>query len=271
MITHHTILGVATVLYVALFFIHILYFAARRTGIMSVAWYLLYATLIIQAAGIGMRWAESYRLGIGHAPLSNYYESLIFFSWSIGFLVVVMKKRLYYPVITFVATAMALALMAYASLSPGVNRGIQPLIPALQSNWLHVHVITCFLAYASFVVSFICGGLYFFRSWGIVPGEDKLEDINYRSIIIGFSMLTSGILTGAVWAHYAWGTYWSWDPKETWSLITWIVYALVLHLRFTGGWRGKRTAVLSVIGFASVIMTYFGVNFFLAGLHSYAT
>jgi len=84
-------------------------------------------------------------------------------------------------------------------------------------------------------------------------------------------MLTSGILTGAVWAHYAWGTYWSWDPKETWSLITWIVYALVLHLRFAGGWRGRRTAVLSIIGFASVIMTYFGVNFFLAGLHSYAT
>jgi cytochrome c-type biogenesis protein CcsB len=84
-------------------------------------------------------------------------------------------------------------------------------------------------------------------------------------------MLTSGILTGAVWAHYAWGSYWSWDPKETWSLITWIVYALILHLRFTGGLRGRRTALLSIIGFASVVMTYFGVNFFLAGLHSYAT
>lgn len=115
------------------------------------------------------------------------------------------------------------------------------------------------------------GGLYFIRSKWIVPSGEILEEINYRSIIIGFFMLSSGILTGAVWAHYAWGSYWSWDPKETWSLITWIVYALFLHARFVRGWKGRRMAALSVIGFACVIMTYFGVNFFLSGLHSYAT
>ncbi len=218
-----------------------------------------------------MRWAHSYRLGIGHIPLSNYYESLIFFSWSVSVLMICMRKRRRYPVVTFISAGMSLALMAYASLSSGVERAIQPLIPALQSNWLHIHVITCFLGYAAFAVSFICGALYFFSPGGIIPARENLEDINYRSIIIGFSMLTSGILTGAVWAHFAWGSYWSWDPKETWSLITWIIYALVLHLRFSGGLKGKRIAILSIVGFASVIMTYFGVNFFLAGLHSYAT
>lgn len=271
MISQHTVLGAATILYVLLFFLHALYFALRKDRVMAAVWYVLYAAFAVHSAGIALRWAESYRLGIGHAPLSNYYESLIFFSWSISLLLVTMRKRLSYPVITFIATALSLFLIAYASLSPSVQKGIQPLIPALQSNWLHVHVITCFLAYAAFVISFVAGGLYFIRSKGIVPSGEILEEINYRSIIIGFFMLSSGILTGAVWAHYAWGSYWSWDPKETWSLITWIVYALFLHARFVRGWKGRRMAALSVIGFACVIMTYFGVNFFLSGLHSYAT
>ena len=98
-----------------------------------------------------------------------------------------------------------------------------------------------------------------------------LEEINYKSIIIGFPMLTSGILTGAVWAQYAWGSYWSWDPKETWSLITWIIYALFLHVRTTRGWKGKTSAIVSMVGFLSVMVTYFVVNFILSGLHSYAT
>ena len=271
MITDHTLLGLATIMYLGLVFFHILYFVWQKKTLLSAVQYALYATVAVQAAGILVRWAISYRLGIGHVPLSNYYESLIFFSWSLSVFMICMRKRRLYPVITFIAAGISLMLMAYASLSPGVERGIQPLIPALQSNWLHIHVITCFLGYAAFAVSFICGVLYFFGPGGIVPTRENLEDINYRSIIIGFSMLTSGILTGAVWAHFAWGSYWSWDPKETWSLITWIIYALVLHLRITGGLKGKRIAILSVVGFASVIMTYFGVNFFLAGLHSYAT
>jgi len=160
MITHHAILGVATILYLALFFLYILYFSVGKKGILTVAWYCLLATFAVQTAGIGLRWVESYRLGIGHAPLSNFYESLIVFSWSISLLVMIMRKRLY-PVITFAAGAASLGLMAYASLFPGVERGIQPLIPALQSNWLHVHVITCFLAYAAFLVSFVAGGALF--------------------------------------------------------------------------------------------------------------
>jgi ABC-type transport system involved in cytochrome c biogenesis permease subunit len=161
--------------------------------------------------------------------------------------------------------------MGFASISPSVERGIQPLVPALKSNWLHIHVITCFMAYAAFAISFICSVLYLVgRKWETLPLK-MLEEINYKSIIIGFPMLTSGILTGAVWAQYAWGSYWRWDPKETWSLITWIVYALFLHVRQTRNWKGKTAAIVSVLGFLSVIFNYFVVNFVLSGLHSYAT
>ena len=104
-----------------------------------------------------------------------------------------------------------------------------------------------------------------------MPRTAVLEDISYRMVLIGFLMLSVGIITGAVWAHSAWGTYWSWDPKETWSLITWFVYAAFLHARLVRGWEGQRVAVLSIVGFACVLFTYFGVNFLLRGLHSYGT
>lgn len=267
----HKILGVVTLLYLSIFFLHILYFAVKKEKMLSFMWILLYITLGLHAAGLVARWVESYRLGIGHAPLSNFYESLIFYAWCIGFVLVILKKRLTFPIITMMASLIALGFMGYASISSSVERKIQPLIPALQSNWLHIHVITCFIAYSAFVISFICGLLYLIKWKNVVPPKEMLEEINYRSVVVGFPMLSAGILTGAVWAHYAWGSYWSWDPKETWSLITWIIYALFLHARFVKGWKGKRIAFISIIGFLSVIFTYFGVNFILSGLHSYAT
>jgi cytochrome c-type biogenesis protein CcsB len=142
---------------------------------------------------------------------------------------------------------------------------------------LAIHVITCFLGYASFAVSFGISILYLIRDkkggekkiskW--LPPPSILDEINYKSIVIGFPMLTLGIVTGAAWANYAWGGYWSWDPKETWSLITWFVYAAFLHARFTRDWRGRKAAVLSIFGFAAVLFTYFGVNYLISGLHSY--
>ncbi|MGD0229318.1 MAG: cytochrome c biogenesis protein [Syntrophorhabdales bacterium] len=262
------LLGIVMLVYLALFVIHLIYFATKKAGVLGVMWALLIVAFGLHSVGLAGRWVESYSLGIGHAPLSNFYESLIFYAWCIALVLIVMKKRLVsVPLITMFATLTAVLFMAYASLSPSVDRRIQPLIPALQSNWLHVHVFTCFIAYASFAISFLCGLLYMFKPKAI-PAE-KLEELNYQSIMVGFPMLTAGILTGAVWAHYAWGAYWSWDPKETWSLITWIVYALFLHARLTRGWKGRRIALLSIIGFMSVIFTYLGVNFILAGLHSY--
>jgi ABC-type transport system involved in cytochrome c biogenesis permease subunit len=149
-----------------------------------------------------------------------------------------------------------------ALLLPGKYKEIIPLVPALQSYWLFFHVALCFLAYGSFAVSFGVSLSYLFTR------EVSLDELTYRSIAIGFVLLALGIITGAVWAHYAWGAYWSWDPKETWALITWLIYALYLHLRAIG-WRKKRSAWLAIIGFFAVIFTYLGVNFLLPGLHSY--
>jgi ABC-type transport system involved in cytochrome c biogenesis permease subunit len=265
------ILGVATLLYLFLCFTHLLYFVLRKERIILFIWIILWTTLCLLTAGLTLRWVESYRLGIGHVPLSNLYESLIFYAWCVNLLMVLMRRRLHHPAITCLVSLVALFLLGFASLSPSVERGIQPLVPALQSNWLHIHVATCFIAYAAFAISFVAGTLYLIGQKGPIPPRDVLEEINYKCIIIGFPMLTSGILTGAVWAHYAWGSYWSWDPKETWSLITWIIYAVFLHARTMRGWKGKTSAIVSMVGFASVMVTYFVVNFILSGLHSYAS
>ena len=214
--------------------------------------------------------ALPYPHGPGHAPLSNFYESLIFYAWCITLTVILLKKKLSVPIITVLPRSLPSSSWATPPCHPRWTGRSQPLIPALQSNWLHVHVFACFIAYASFAISFLCGLFYLFRLKGM-PAREKLEEMNYQSVMVGFPMLTAGILTGAVWANYAWGAYWSWDPKETWSLITWIVYALFLHARFTRGWKGRRLAVLSIVGFLSVIFTYIGVNFVLSGLHSYGS
>jgi len=265
------ILGVATLLYLFLCFTHLLYFVLRKERIILFIRIILWTTLGLLTAGLALRWVESYRLGIGHIPLSNLYESLIFYAWCVNLLMVLMRRRLHHPALTGLVSLAALLLLGFASISPSVEKGIQPLVPALQSNWLHIHVATCFIAYAAFTVSFVAGTLYLIGQKGPIPPRDVLEEINYKCIIIGFPMLTSGILTGAVWAHYAWGSYWSWDPKETWSLITWIIYAVFLHARTMRGWKGKTSAIVSMVGFASVMTTYFLVNFILSGLHSYAS
>lgn len=241
-----------------------------------------YAGLLVQTVAIGLRWKESYDMGVGHAPMSNLYESIVFFSWTIVLLFAYIDIRYKYRIIGAFVIPFALLGMAWAQL--GMNTGIEPLVPALQSNWLLYHVITCFLGYAAFAVA--CGISIMYLIKTAIEGTDSsassagglmsmfpplkvLDDLNYRAIMIGFPLLTLGIITGAAWANYAWGTYWSWDPKETWSLIVWFVYAAFLHARITKGWVGKRAAWLSVIGFAATIFCYLGVNLFLSGLHSY--
>jgi cytochrome c-type biogenesis protein CcsB len=225
------------------------------------------------------RWVESHQLDIGHAPLANFYESLLFFSWAvicISYLVFWRQVRDY--VGSFIAI-LACLLLAYASFG-GHASEIMPLMPALKSNWLIIHVVTCFLAYAAFALACGAAMLYFFQARSSqspankkksVLGLQEMDDLIYRAIMIGFFLLTLGIITGAVWAESAWGRYWSWDPKETWSLITWLIYAGLLHARLARGWQGKRIAALALVGFAAVLFTYFGVSFLLPGLHAYLT
>jgi ABC-type transport system involved in cytochrome c biogenesis permease subunit len=224
----------------------------------------LVAGVLIQTIYMAMRWHIAMR-----PPFSNMFESLVLFAWAIVIVYLVVRMRIRIPVLG-AATALGVVLtLAYAS---GEEADIRPLIPALQSNWLSVHVFTCFLGYAGFAVSFLAA-LSFLASGGMkleADTRDALEAIEGKTIAFGFLFLSVGIITGSVWANSAWGTYWSWDPKETWSLITWFVYAVYLHLRFMRGWGGKRAAWVSALGFAAVLFTYFGVNFWLKGLHSYA-
>jgi cytochrome c-type biogenesis protein CcsB len=231
-------------------------------------------------AGILLRWRESYQIGYGHAPLSNLYESLVFAAWAIMLIYLVMEYRTKQRALGVFPALFAFLAMAYASFSTSVSSKIQPLLPALKSNWLIAHVVTCFLGYAAFAISCGISILYIVRnsrpetSGGastLLPDLRQLDELNYQMVLFGFLWLSLGIITGSVWADLAWGTYWSWDPKETWSLITWLIYAALLHARTMKGWRGSRVAWLSIIGFGCVLFTYFGANFLLGGLHSYAT
>jgi cytochrome c-type biogenesis protein CcsB len=275
-------LSSVTFLYLLCTVLYFNYLAFRSERLGKIAGGLSWITLLLHTAAILLRWVESYQLGIGHAPLSNMYESLVFFSWCIAVLYLLWEWKLNSRILGAFAMPFAFLFIAYASLAPGVSDRIDPLIPALQSNWLHVHVITCFLSYASFALSCGISILYLLKLRqkekgqkeaslpALFPPLDSLDALIYKTIAVGFPLLTIGIVTGAAWANYAWGSYWSWDPKETWSLITWFVYAIFLHARFAREWRGKCTAALSIIGFAAVIFTYFGVNYVLSGLHSYA-
>ena len=270
-----TLFGWLFFIYLGAFVLHVLHIVLDRESFRIAGLLCAASGLAAQSAAIVLRWVESYRLGIGHAPLSNFYESLVFFSWSVIVVSLLMRRQTMGGIIGSLGTLVAFLMLAYASLSENVTGEIQPLIPALQSNWLASHVISSFLAYACFAVSFCVSLLYLIRLTtsgrlaAFLPGEDVLDDVTYRMISIGFVLLTLGIITGAAWAERAWGRYWGWDPKETWSLITWLIYGTFLHARIARGWKGTRMCILSLIGFAAVIFTYLGVNYILAGLHSY--
>ncbi len=273
------ILSYTTFVYFGAFMAYLLGMVMNRAFLSRLGTYLSLLGFTAQTLAIILRWVESYEMGIGHAPLSNLYESLVFFSWTLMLLYLILEWRTKNRTFGTFVTPLVFLAMAYASFSPNISSQIQPLIPALKSNWLISHVITCFFGYAAFAMSFGVSIMYLLkrldtaekdnRFLRLIPSTAILDDLNYQMIVIGFLMLTLGIITGSVWAHSAWGTYWSWDPKETWSLITWLIYASVIHARLVRGWKGKRIAILSIVGFACVLFTYFGVNY-LAGLHSYA-
>ena len=273
------ILSYVTFVYFAAFTLYLMMMVMGKSIYGRLAtWTSAVGLLVHFLAGV-LRWVESYRLGIGHAPLSNLYESLIFFAWTIILLYLLVEWKTKNKSLGVFVTPLAFLAMAYASYSPTISSRIQPLVPALKSNWLIAHVITCFFGYAAFALSFGLSIMYLLKRLDkgerrspflkLIPEGRTLDEVNYQMVVIGFLMLSLGIITGSVWAHSAWGSYWSWDPKETWSLITWLVYASVLHSRMVRGWKGKRIAILCFVGFSCVLFTYFGVNY-LAGLHSYA-
>ena len=213
----------------------------------------------------------------GHFPITNLHESLSFFAWAVALLILIVYRR--YHISVLFAFAIPIVVL-FLTLSLTTPLGLLPLPPILRSIWLPIHVILSFLGDAFFALTFCVSLMYLIqerhikqkkmgRMMSLLPSLALLDQLNYRLLTIGFPLLTLGIITGSIWAEYAWGSYWSWDPKETWSLITWLVYAALLHQRLTVGWRGKKAAWVAIVGFALVLFTFLGVNLLLSGLHSY--
>jgi cytochrome c-type biogenesis protein CcsB len=241
---------------------------------------------LIFALTLLLRW-----IGENYFPLSNLYESLIFLSWGISTIHLFIEYQTKSRLIGAIATPIMFFLSGFSSLTlPTDMQKALPLVPSLQSNWLMMHVTMMMISYATLIVGSLLSILYLAfnlvqqRSTITVTKNDtvmttsnlsKLSllqtvDIwSYRIIGLGFPFLTIGIISGAVWANEAWGSYWSWDPKETWALITWLVFAMYLHSRLLKGWQGEKAAFLGSFGFFVIWICYLGVNFLGKGLHSY--
>lgn len=221
-----------------------------------VAAFLLNTILVVN------RWTEA-----GHAPFSNLYESLVFYAWSVGFAYLVLEYLYGLRIVGALSAVMIMLLLLYASTT---DETIKPLMPALQSNWLTIHVVTYFIGYGALGISFITA-LLFLGSWmrsGKNPGETTLgfEKLSYKIVAFGFPFLTLGLVTGAVWANKAWGTYWSWDPKETWSLITWLIYLGYLHLPLALPRMNIDKAKIPLIQSSCLVMAFLAVVFTYLGL-----
>jgi ABC-type transport system involved in cytochrome c biogenesis permease subunit len=230
-----------------------------------------YATMLGWLATFALLASLVFRaIATGHGPFANMYEFSMAFSFGILATSMWFERKYHQRILALIAFPVALGMMLYAATIPAT---IEPLVPALQNNLLlTVHVAVAIVAYGSFAIAFAAALLYLVQPeggrWGL-PKPQVLDEIAYRAVVVGFPFLTLTIILGAIWADTAWGTYWSWDPKETASLVTWLIYGAFLHARVMRGWRGNRAAWLLVLGFAATLFTYFG-NLFFGGLHSYA-
>ena len=241
------------------------------------------------------RWSIS-----GHFPVSNLYESLYFLAWGITMGQLLIEREYQTPIIPSIAITIELLTVAFACfVLPEDLKLSSNLVPALRSSWLVMHVSVVMLSYAALIIGSLLSvsvlfinknkplqirssstGIGGFKISSNYPLNDlvepiefshseELDTLSYRSILIGFVLLTLGLISGAVWANEAWGTWWSWDPKETWAFISWLFYAAYLHMRISKGWQGRRPALLASTGFLVVLVCYLGVNFLGIGLHSY--
>ena len=230
-----------------------------------------YATMLGWLAVFALLASMIFRtVATGHGPFANMYEFSMAFAFGMLAAYMWFERTYHQRILALVALPVALAMMLYAATIPAT---IEPLVPALQNNLLlTVHVAVAIVAYGSFSIAFAASVLYLVQPsggrWGL-PKPSVLDEIGYRAVVVGFPFLTLTIILGAVWAETAWGSYWSWDPKETASLVTWLIYGAYLHARVVRGWRGSRAAWLLLFGFGATLFTYFG-NLFFGGLHSYS-
>lgn len=260
----------AMVLYLAAMVLYFIFLVMKKVTFAKIGGYVIALGFVLHTVALVVR-----GIGAGRLPLTNQYEFATSFAWGICLCFLVFLWKYQFQALGAFVTPVIFIIIGYAAMQ---SREVRDLMPALRSNWLGIHVSCAIISYGSFGVSFAVSLMYLLRKkmqgnkfWEEhIPEERKLDLISYRAVSLGFLFLTFVIVTGAIWAERAWGSYWSWDPKETWSLITWIIYAIYLHLRLSRGWKGKAAAVFAVVGFICVIFTYIGVNTFIPSIHSYA-
>jgi cytochrome c-type biogenesis protein CcsB len=248
---------------------------------------LTWSATVMGSTGLLVRWRESYYLlgaDVGYIPVSNLYEVFILFALITALLYLFYEDRHRTRAMggfALLIISAAVAFLLWYTFEREAHH-IQPLIPALQSYWMKIHVPANFIGYGAFALAAMLGVAYLLRSGAekrrpegllarTLPPLDLLDDVMYRAIALGFAAFTIATILGALWAAEAWGGYWSWDPKETWALIVWLNYAAWLHLRLTKGWRGAPMAWWAIIGLFVTLFAFLGVNMFLSGLHSYGT
>jgi cytochrome c-type biogenesis protein CcsB len=253
--------------------VYIVFFVSQKENLRKIARMTLIGSGVLQSLYILSRYVIA-----GYTPITSQHEAVVFFAWSVTWAYLSFHWR--YSVKNF-GTFVSILLFIMLLIAASISREFHPLAPALQSLWLPIHAGVAVVAYGFLALAF-CGAIMYLlqerelksKKFGFffsrLPSLDALDQLNNHCLTAGFGFLTLGIITGSIWARQAWGTYWHWDPKETWSLITWFLYAAQIHLRFTLGWRGKRAAVMSIVGFCSVLFTMWGVTALLGGIHSYA-
>jgi len=254
-------------MYLAAFVLFTVYAAVRRRGLGLTATAVFLAAFALQTAGLVARWIIT-----THPPLSTMYEYALTMSWAVALSFLIVMARFRRMVLGVIVSPVLVLVLVIASLLP--KEASKQLMPALQSYWFYIHVTLAACAEGAFIVAAGAGIIYLIRRRGdgekeFLPSHDFLEEIISRSLRIGYPLFTIGALfAGAIWAQYAWGSFWSWDPKETGSLVLWLYYTLLLHQNMRGAWRGKTLAVMSVVGLAIAIASFVG-NLFFGGMHAY--
>jgi len=258
--------GLSALSYISLFLLKERFLAYVSTATLSFG-------LLLNLTGMIRRGWQTYEMGAFHPPWSNLFEALTFWSFVVGVLYLLIERKYGVRLLGMLVVPVMFGLSLFAIYK--ANSEIVPLMPALRSYWLYIHVVTAFVGYAGFTVAFGGAVLYLlknrFPNISFLPSLEVLDEITYKAVVVVFPIWTASIILGAAWANEAWGGYWSWDPKEVWSLIVWLFFGAYLHARQMLGWRGTRTAWMLVFGFISVLICFFAINLFFPGMHSYAT
>lgn len=246
------------------------YLFIQKNVLQRAAFYLLMAGFLCHSAFIGYDFVR-----LGQFPIRNLYETLSIAGWTIAGVFLIFQYKFKLKILGIYAAPLATLVMVIASQLPKEPVQIKNIF---KSFWIVIHVITVFIGEASFALACGVGLLYLIQEHAIkskhhgfffrrLPSLELLDSTGYACIIVGFTMLSFGLMSGFVYAKLVWGKFWSWDPKEIWSGITWLLYAALLHQRLSVGWRGRRAAIMAIIGFAVVLFTFLGVNFLLHGHH----